>query len=73
MVLSRVNKTAEFSEIHQNAAESVRTEIKNRLVLLFMNSIFLKKYKKYYKKLEQILSILVKKIFQIYIVWIVKI
>jgi hypothetical protein len=61
---SGLTKPADFAEIHQNSAESVRTEFKNPEVL-FTEVKFSKNQEKYYKKLEQILNVMVKKFFQI--------
>jgi hypothetical protein len=63
--------------IRRKPAESVQTEFKNWMnslswIQIFENSWKFRK-KKYYKKLEQILRDLVKKLFQISIVWYTKI
>jgi hypothetical protein len=65
----QVNK---FDGFCRNSVDSVRTEFKNRTNYCSRIKNF-KKSGKYYKKLEQILSILVKKYLQICIICLVKI
>jgi hypothetical protein len=71
-----LTNSAHFAEIHRNSTDSVRSEFKNRRITVHQ---FKKKFKtlknqgKYVNKLDEILRLLVNKIFQISIVWLVKI
>jgi hypothetical protein len=70
---ARVNKPAEFSKIRRNGWNRSEQNSKIGQFTVCEFKILKNVKKKYYKKPEQILSILMNKFFQIYIVWMVKI